>query len=828
MKFTFDFGRKNVAASRGKRRNAGREIQSQWITSGRLLSTLVFLLFAVAIISVCFVGNNPISPYLAQEQIARFRIRAEIEFQYTSPILTRQQVEARRLKIPPIYRLDLTAFHNFEQYLRDLHLALQQYREDLQADRPDRRFTISDLESFFAEYDPINRYRFNADSLITFYRSLSPQEQLLALDHGFDALEEIYRAGVYDPSESDLDAGTQTLNFFRVERDGEIITPGELLPLREAQMSLRRTISQVNLPREASVALYRILRSGLAPNLEFDEKRTREAIVLAESQVKPVLVHVSPGDTMVESGQRINALQEEQLQAYRAELERQYGGSMGVNPLLFEQSLLSFVILLSSVLCIRMTRYDNRNQWRLLFLIMMILLLQTSMARFLLELADSPLTRTYPYFISLLPWAIPMAIGPLIVSLLCGVGPALLVALLASIFLALMLGSSISVLVICFTASVIVIVFSRGTQARAKVVRAGLLSGLIVAVGALATGLRDQLDVWTIVWQMVMSVGTGAISGVIALGLLPLLESIFQFTTNITLLELTDFNHPLLRRMQMEAPGSYHHSLMVANLAENAAAAVEANPLLCRVCSYYHDIGKLIKPEYFIENQREGVNPHEEVTPSMSALIIKAHVKEGISLGRQYKLPQPVLDVIREHHGTSLIQYFYHKALEKRKKQTHHPFENQTVREPADVDESTYRYEGPKPHFLESAIIHLADTVEAASRSLRKVTPQAIEDLIDRLCAARLTDGQLDDAPLTLRELALLKASFTRTLTNMLHARIEYPSGASKPPGEKSSPPKVVIPPETVVKKLQAVKATAEGLPPTLAARQAVSQPETA
>ena len=159
----------------------------------------------------------------------------------------------------------------------------------------------------------------------------------------------------------------------------------------------------------------------------------------------------------------------------------------------------------------------------------------------------------------------------------------------------------------------------------------------------------------------------GLLTGVLAVGLLPIFEQLFKITTEITLLELTDFNHPLLRRMQIEAPGTYHHSLMVANLSENAAAAIGASPLLCRVCCLFHDIGKLVKPEYFTENQRDRSNPHDEKNPSMSALVIKAHVKEGVEMARKEKLPRVITDVIRQHHGTTLIQYFYHQAQEKEK-----------------------------------------------------------------------------------------------------------------------------------------------------------------
>ena len=299
-----------------------------------------------------------------------------------------------------------------------------------------------------------------------------------------------------------------------------------------------------------------------------------------------------------------------------------------------------------------------------------------------------------------------------------------------------------------------------------------------MALAAFLIGVRDSVDSVLVIYQMLTAIIIGGVTGIALIGFLPIWESLFKTTTDITLLELTDFNHPLLRRLQMEAPGSYHHSLMVANLSENAAAAVGANPLVCRVCALFHDIGKLVKPEYFTENQRDGYNPHIERNPSMSALVIKSHVKEGAILAREYKLPKVIVEVIRQHHGTSLIQYFYYKALE-RKREVDQEFEIPGLEAPRieldKVNEDTYRYEGPRPQFRESAIIMLADSVEAAGRSLRKVTPQAIDDLIAGIFRSRVEDGQLDNCPLTFQELSRIRESFSFTLLNMLHARIEYP-----------------------------------------------------
>ena len=323
-------------------------------------------------------------------------------------------------------------------------------------------------------------------------------------------------------------------------------------------------------------------------------------------------------------------------------------------------------------------------------------------------------------------------------------------------------------------------------------VRAGLLAGATAAVAGAFLGLLGNLSFGLVGQQFIIALVVGLLTGILAVGLLPIFEQIFNITTEITLLELTDFNHPLLRRMQMEAPGTYHHSLMVANLSENAAAAIGASPLLCRACCFYHDIGKLVKPEYFVENQKGGINPHAQKAPSMSALVIKAHVKEGVELARKHQLPRVIMDVIRQHHGTGLIQYFYHQAQQQQNQQTDLPFTEKIKKHDSQkVDESTYRYDGPRPAFKESAIIFFADSVEAASRSLKKVTQPAIEELIDNMFKSRIEDGQLDECPLTFKELHQIRSSFTFTLLNMLHSRVEYPKEVNdnKTVKTESAPP---------------------------------------
>jgi putative nucleotidyltransferase with HDIG domain len=262
---------------------------------------------------------------------------------------------------------------------------------------------------------------------------------------------------------------------------------------------------------------------------------------------------------------------------------------------------------------------------------------------------------------------------------------------------------------------------------------------------------------------------------------LPIFEHLFQITTDISWLEASDLNHPLLRRMTIEAPGTYHHSLVVANLAEAAAEAIGANATLCRVCSYFHDIGKLVKPEYFTENMNFERNPHDDLAPTMSALIIIAHVKEGVDLALKHKLNQRIIDIIQEHHGTSLVYYFYQRALQQQQDaRAGGKITNIREEDIPEVREESFRYSGPKPQTKESAIVSLADMVESASRSVEKPTPQKIEQLVNKLIEERIADQQLDECDLTLGDVKIIDDRFRFTLMTMLHSRIAYPKHETK------------------------------------------------
>ncbi len=451
--------------------------------------------------------------------------------------------------------------------------------------------------------------------------------------------------------------------------------------------------------------------------------------------------------------------------------------------------LLVLAMLAASLIYIRLEDPETLQSNSRLALLALVVLANLALVRVTYSLGSLDYFLENSSAASLLPYIAPVLVAPLIVALLIDAGSAIFMALFLSIFTSVIWGGRLDLLVLEFLATLVAIQGVIQTRRRNRILRASLHAGVTLAAGVVLLGFAERLPPLAVMKQMFAGLAAALLCGVFVVGLLPFLENLFKRTTDITLLELTDYNHPLLRLMQMEAPGTYHHSLVVAQLSENAAAAIGANPLLARVCALFHDIGKTTKPHYFTENQMSGENPHDDANPSLSALIIKAHVKDGVDLALRHKLPRPVIDVIQQHHGTTLIRYFYQRALQalRRKPDTDSPLPpllgmssapaaDSPRGAPPTVPEQTYRYDGPRPRFKESAIIHLADGIEAAARCLPKVTPQHLDEIIDQIVRERLNDGQLDESPLTFAELTKIKDSFQHTLVSMLHGRVAYPA----------------------------------------------------
>jgi len=311
----------------------------------------------------------------------------------------------------------------------------------------------------------------------------------------------------------------------------------------------------------------------------------------------------------------------------------------------------------------------------------------------------------------------------------------------------------------------------RGARKRTTIISAGLIVGFAEIISLICI---DRFLIFQPNRYLILMLNAIA-SSIIVLGALPMFEYLFKTVTNISLLELADFHHPLLQRMVQEAPGTYHHGLVVGNLSETACEMVGANALLARIGAYYHDIGKLSKPEYFSENQDASLSKHDTLSPSMSKLIIMNHVKEGMELARKYKLNPPLTDFILQHHGNSLVYYFYRRALE-------------SLEEDQEIKEEGFRYPGPKPNTKETAIVLLADSTEAATRALGDPSPAKVEEVVHKVINNKFIDGQLDECDLTLKDLEKISAVFIRILSGIYHSRVTYPEEPRRENNHKKFP----------------------------------------
>jgi len=380
-------------------------------------------------------------------------------------------------------------------------------------------------------------------------------------------------------------------------------------------------------------------------------------------------------------------------------------------------------------------------------------------------------------------YAAPVAAGPMLVGLVIQSGEVVwLFTAFSAIVMGLLSEFNIAFLLVTLAGG---IAGARGVYACKKRndlywagVRTAIVNTVVIGLVLTMTKIEQEGFLRELGYCLIAGALGGNLSGFVAMTLVPLLESSFNYTTDVKLLELSNLNHPLLKEMIVKAPGTYHHSMMVGSMVEAAAEEIGANPLLGKVMCYYHDIGKIPHANYFIENQKPGHNPHDHISPYMSKTLLVAHVKDGVELGLEHKLGKPIIDGILQHHGTTLISFFYHRAVETKR-----------AEEPAEVATDDFRSPGPKPQFREAALCMLADSIEAAARSLDEPTPVRLQNIVRNIIQRKFMDGQLDECNLTLRDLSAVEAAFCRILLGIYHQRIDYPRQAGGGAGEAAQNP---------------------------------------
>jgi putative nucleotidyltransferase with HDIG domain len=515
-----------------------------------------------------------------------------------------------------------------------------------------------------------------------------------------------------------------------------------------------------------------VLARILLPNFFFNKESTEARGKSSSETVKPVLFKIQKGEMIVRIGERISSEQAHKLHAIFQEQnsENRFFTAAGT----FALILILFYFPYRFA-CKNIRKFNPSNK----DILVISLLITGSFFIFKTALLIShnigpvfPTVDTKDYF-----YLFPFAAGAMIVRIFINSEVALVYCAALAPLLGIMFNNNMFVVIYSLLGSIIGAHGMRQCSDRSTIYTAGLKVSVVNLALAMAiqTFTNTIFTVQTLYVAFFALIG-GILSAGFVSGFIPVIETLFHYTTDIKLLELANLNSPLLRELMIKAPGTYHHSVVVGNLVEAAAESINANPLLARVAAYYHDIGKAAKPLYFIENQGGEENRHDKLTPSMSALILISHIKEGAEQAREKHLGQPIIDIIRQHHGTGLIKFFYERA------KTQAEANGQTV------EEKDFRYPGPKPQTREAGIVMLADCVEAASRTLVNPTPDRIQGMVQNIINRIFTDGQLDECELTLKNLHEIAKSFNRILNGIFHHRIDYPEQVHKGGGGHRKP----------------------------------------
>ncbi|MCP4669156.1 MAG: HDIG domain-containing protein [Deltaproteobacteria bacterium] len=553
------------------------------------------------------------------------------------------------------------------------------------------------------------------------------------------------------------------------QKGAKVTDPDRFLDLKTAKKSIerkRKALYQSMGSRQSAIVSLKLAAALIRPNVTFNKRETELKKDLARKAVKPFYFKVKKGEMLVREGERITPRHLLKL----VEQNKFFKQKEMIGRIPAMAMLIAFLI--SALYLVGLMKHRSGGEERALLFTAVTLL-----AIFLLVLASSfvaeETARGFNYFTArALLFAVPLASGAMLISVFQGVPVAASFSLIISVLASLVVGGGVEFFVYFFVSSLVAAKGVRHCRERGVFIKTGLKVGLVNM--ALALSIEALYGSFYSLEALIASTSAfigGILVGVMATGILPVIEMLFGFTSDIKLLEQANLDQPLLRELMVQAPGTHHHSVIVSNMAEASAQAVNANPLLAKVAAYYHDIGKMKKPLYFIENQANRENKHEKLAPSMSSLILISHIKDGVELAKKHHMGKEIVDIIKQHHGTSLISFFYEKAKE------------QAARKGAkstEVKKEAFRYPGPKPQTKEAGLIMLADAVEAASKTLVDPTSARIQGMVQKIINKVFSDGQLDECELTLKDLHEIAKSFNKTVSGIFHHRIEYPEPVAR------------------------------------------------
>ncbi len=700
----------------------------------------------LALMSIIYVGKVPYGGQPQTGDIANRTIYAPFNYSYFASADLEKTEELKRLaglSVKDVFDVDVNIFDSVVQNIKSLFATEKEIRN----------LGEISLDDKVARLKTADKFNLTDGTL----RTLPQSAELVKVESNLlRTLGKLFLQGIISQGGKEnlikQDKDAITIRNLNAQDEFEVAvkdlkTPDEFKPQLEE-------IFDVFYPadKKLKAAVFEIATKTLTPNLRFNEVETasRREKAIAAVPTQKRAIDVKKDELIISKGERLSPVHVTKLEALRsASLE---GQRFALSILGIGLIVLALVIITSFYFAHYEPKIYSNNRHLLLISFILIILTATGKA---ISLSKTP------------NYLIPVASGPMLIALLFGARPSIVIASVLSFLTGLLVGEKFDLALMFLVGSIVGVYAIRGARKRSQLFSGGILSGIANSFCVVGLGVLNNLEAQIILGNLWLVLLNGVIVGITLTGTLHIFESLFQITTNITLLELADPNNPLLKDLILKAPGTYHHSLIVGNLAETACDAIGANGLLARVGAYYHDIGKIEKAQYFAENQPIMESQHDKLAPSMSSLIIINHVKEGLEKAKREKLNRALIDFIEQHHGTGLIYYFYQRALE-------------SVEDLEKLEEQGFRYPGPKPQTKETAIVHLADSVEAASRTLKNPTPANLEELVRRIINNKFIDGQLDECELTLKDLNMIAGTFTRVLTGVYHTRVEYPSEKEK------------------------------------------------
>ena len=722
------------------------------------------------ILSVLIFYNIEFTENLRVGSIAKTDVKSPIAFQIIDKEATEEKRYEAEIASPPVFDYDSGIY---EEVLTRVYNSFSEVRSKLR----DNEWTpqVSQNEEKVRKY-----FQYKTQFEKNLGTEIPDRIYHRFVEVGFDQkLQDILTRILVDWSHRMiLDGGRDTLketdtqiivrDVQRGHKEEITVTRHEILDLRrKSQFNFSQIHGFKDLDKKTQPYLNTLAHAIMIPNMLLNREETTNRREKARKSVLPIQISVQKNQIIVRAGSMVQPIHVHIINEIKKRESSQRTGWLSL------AASLLFVILI--LVFFSYLRRFTLNKVKVTFkdigamgMVTLIVVILIKVFIFLTESAFiSQLGNQLPPSVFL--YAAPLAAGPMMVGLLISTGEVvwLFTAFIAAV-LAIMIDMNFSILIIGMIGGIAGARGVYGCKQRNDIYWAGVRTGIvnsltIAALLALASHLGHGGELKDFIWNIPAGFVGGVASAMVAMMLIPLLESAFNYTTDIKLLELSNLDHPLIKEMMVKAPGTYHHALAVGTMVDEAAQKIEANPLLAKVMAYYHDIGKTEHAQYFVENQRPGYNPHDYISPYMSKTILVAHVKDGAEMGIRHKLGKPIVDGILQHHGTTLTSYFYNKALKAEDEGVDH------------VEESDFRYPGPKPQFKEAALVMLADSIEAAARSIEEPTAPRLTALVKNIIQSKFIDGQLEECNLTFKDLFIIEKTFKKTILSIYHHRIDYP-----------------------------------------------------